>query len=132
MRVAHCFLSGAQFKAIVEYAPSQQVPKSNIKKDGREGTIMKGSWQSYYLTLPSVLSGTIPLCLFIIILSLVYFMELLDLEYLELLERITKPSEHLPSAEIQLERKEAERAGKLCHQHYPIKSTIFSQLTWPF
>lgn len=36
-------LSGAQFKALVEYAPSQQVPKSNIKKDGREGTITKGN-----------------------------------------------------------------------------------------
>ncbi|KAK3144708.1 hypothetical protein QOZ80_4AG0316760 [Eleusine coracana subsp. coracana] len=73
----HVFVNekGAQFKAIVEYAPSQQVPKSNIKKDGREGTIMK------------------------------------DPEYLEFLERISKPMEHLPSAEIQLERKEAERAA---------------------
>jgi hypothetical protein len=49
MCVAHCFLSGAQFKGILEYAPSQQVPKSNVKKDGREGTITKGSGQSYYL-----------------------------------------------------------------------------------
>ncbi|GJN02872.1 hypothetical protein PR202_ga20261 [Eleusine coracana subsp. coracana] len=73
----HVFVNekGAQFKAIVEYAPSQQVPKSNIKKDGREGTITK------------------------------------DPEYLEFLERISKPTEHLPSAEIQLERKEAERAA---------------------
>jgi regulator of nonsense transcripts 3 len=31
---------------------------------------------------------------------------------LEFLELIAKPTEHLPSAEIQLERKEAERAGK--------------------
>ncbi|XP_062225714.1 regulator of nonsense transcripts UPF3-like isoform X2 [Phragmites australis] len=76
----HVFVNekGAQFKALVEYAPSQQVPKSNVKKDGREGTIMK------------------------------------DPEYLEFLELISKPTEHLPSAEIQLERKEAERtaAGK--------------------
>ncbi|TVU00299.1 hypothetical protein EJB05_54287 [Eragrostis curvula] len=73
----HVFVNekGAQFKALVEYAPSQQVPKSNIKKDGREGTILK------------------------------------DPEYLEFLERISKPTEHLPSAEIQLERKEAERAA---------------------
>ncbi|CAL5067900.1 unnamed protein product [Urochloa decumbens] len=73
----HVFVNekGAQFKALVEYAPSQQVPKSNIKKDGREGTIMK------------------------------------DPEYLEFLELISKPTEHLPSAEIQLERKEAERAA---------------------
>ncbi|KAL6650572.1 hypothetical protein ACP70R_009497 [Stipagrostis hirtigluma subsp. patula] len=73
----HVFVNekGAQFKALVEYAPSQQVPKSNIKKDGREGTIMK------------------------------------DPEYLEFLELISKPAEHLPSAEIQLERKEAERAA---------------------
>jgi hypothetical protein len=34
---------------------------------------------------------------------------------LEFLELISKPTEHLPSAEIQLERKEAERAGKTCH-----------------
>ncbi|KAF8714792.1 hypothetical protein HU200_027320 [Digitaria exilis] len=73
----HVFVNekGAQFKALVEYAPSQQVPKSNIKKDGREGTITK------------------------------------DPEYLEFLELISKPTEHLPSAEIQLERKEAERAA---------------------
>lgn len=34
-----------------------------------------------------------------------------DPEYLEFLERISKPVENLPSADIQLERKEAERAG---------------------
>ncbi|XP_051217454.1 regulator of nonsense transcripts UPF3 isoform X1 [Lolium perenne] len=73
----HVFVNekGAQFKALVEYAPSQQVPKSNIKKDARQGTITK------------------------------------DPEYLEFLELISKPTEHLPSAEIQLERKEAERAA---------------------
>jgi hypothetical protein len=42
MYVIHGSLSGAQFKALVEYAPSQQVPKSNIKKDARQGTITKG------------------------------------------------------------------------------------------
>lgn len=36
---------------------------------------------------------------------------LVDPEYLEFLEFIAKPIENLPSAEIQLERKEAERAG---------------------
>ncbi|KAM3387160.1 hypothetical protein ACQJBY_010180 [Aegilops geniculata] len=73
----HVFVNekGAQFKALVEYAPSQQVPKPNIKKDARQGTITK------------------------------------DPEYLEFLELISKPTEHLPSAEIQLERKEAERAA---------------------
>ncbi|KAI3448361.1 hypothetical protein Pfo_005026 [Paulownia fortunei] len=73
----HVFVNekGAQFKAIVEYAPSQRVPKQWSKKDGREGTILK------------------------------------DPEYLEFLEFIAKPVENLPSAEIQLERKEAERAG---------------------
>ncbi|VAH48022.1 unnamed protein product [Triticum turgidum subsp. durum] len=53
----------------------KRVPKSNIKKDARQGTITK------------------------------------DPEYLEFLELISKPTEHLPSAEIQLERKEAERAA---------------------
>ncbi|TYJ03712.1 hypothetical protein E1A91_A12G046800v1 [Gossypium mustelinum] len=73
----HVFVSekGAQFKAVVEYAPSQRVPKQFSKKDGREGTISK------------------------------------DPEYLEFLEFLEKPVENLPSAEIQLERREAERAG---------------------
>ncbi|XP_060167603.1 regulator of nonsense transcripts UPF3 [Lycium barbarum] len=73
----HVFVNekGTQFKTIVEYAPSQRVPKQWSKKDGREGTILK------------------------------------DPDYLEFLEFISKPIENLPSAEIQLERKEAERAG---------------------
>ncbi|KAI3870784.1 hypothetical protein MKX03_006768 [Papaver bracteatum] len=73
----HVFVNekGAQFKAIVEYAPSQRVPKQWSKKDGRDGTILK------------------------------------DAEYLEFLELLAKPVENLPSAEIQLERREAERAG---------------------
>ncbi|KAK7271387.1 hypothetical protein RJT34_27239 [Clitoria ternatea] len=73
----HVFVNerGAQHKAIVEYAPSQRVPKSTAKKDGREGTIYK------------------------------------DPDYLEFLKLIAKPHEHLPSAEIQLERKEAEQSG---------------------
>ncbi|KAL8166934.1 hypothetical protein V2J09_008433 [Rumex salicifolius] len=73
----HVFVNekGAQFKAIVEYSPSQRVPKQIIKKDGREGTILK------------------------------------DPEYLDFLECIAKPPENLPSADVQLERREAERAG---------------------
>ncbi|XP_072969731.1 regulator of nonsense transcripts UPF3-like isoform X6 [Typha angustifolia] len=72
----HIFVNekGAQYKSIVEYAPSQHVPKGWSKKDGREGTIFK------------------------------------DPEYQEFLEILARPVEHLPSAEIQLERKEAERA----------------------
>jgi len=38
--------------------------------------------------------------------------EHLDPEYLEFLEFLAKPVENLPSAEIQLERRDAERAGK--------------------
>jgi regulator of nonsense transcripts 3 len=74
----HLFVNekGTQFKTIVEYAPSQRVPKQWAKKDGREGSILK------------------------------------DPEYLEFLEFLAKPVENLPSAEIQLERREAERAGK--------------------
>lgn len=37
------FRSGTQFKTIVEYAPSQRVPKQWSKRDGREGTIYKGT-----------------------------------------------------------------------------------------
>lgn len=73
----HVFVNekGTQFRTIVEYAPSQRVPKQWSKKDGREGSILK------------------------------------DPEYMEFLEFLAKPVENLPSAEIQLERKEAERAG---------------------
>lgn len=73
----HVFVNekGTQYKTIVEYAPSQRVPKQWSKRDGREGTIDK------------------------------------DPQYLEFLELLAKPVENLPSAEIQLERKEAERAG---------------------
>lgn len=39
------------------------------------------------------------------------FVGLVDPEYLEFLEFIAKPVENLPSAEIQLERREAERTG---------------------
>ena len=36
----------------------------------------------------------------------------LDPKYLEFLEMLSKPTENLPNTEIQLERKEAERAGQ--------------------
>lgn len=39
--------SGVQFKTIVEYAPSQRVPKQWSKKDGREGTLLKGTYLSF-------------------------------------------------------------------------------------
>ncbi|KAJ7967984.1 regulator of nonsense transcripts UPF3-like [Quillaja saponaria] len=73
----HVFVNekGTQFKTIVEYAPSQRVPRPWSKTDGREGTIHK------------------------------------DSEYLEFLELLAKPVENLPSAEIQLERREAERSA---------------------
>ncbi|XP_057429255.1 regulator of nonsense transcripts UPF3-like isoform X2 [Lotus japonicus] len=72
----HVFLNekGTQFKLIVEYAPSQRVPRHCSKKDARDGTIYK------------------------------------DSEYLEFLELIAKPVENLPSAEIQLDKREAERS----------------------
>ncbi|MED6138015.1 hypothetical protein PIB30_070367 [Stylosanthes scabra] len=73
----HVFVNekGAQFKVMVEYAPSQRVPRQWSKKDGRDGSIYK------------------------------------DSEYLEFLELLAKPVENLPSAEIQLEKREAERLG---------------------
>lgn len=73
----HVFVNekGVRHKALVEYAPSQRVPKPSSRKDGRDGTMYK------------------------------------DPDYLEFLKLIAKPVEHLPSAEIQLERKEAEQAG---------------------
>ncbi|XP_052484753.1 regulator of nonsense transcripts UPF3 isoform X8 [Gossypium raimondii] len=82
----HVFVNekGAQFKTIVEYAPSQCVPTLWAKNDDCEGTIFK-----------------------------VFLDEHLDPEYLEFLEFLAKPVENLPSAEIQLERREAERVGAL-------------------
>ncbi|XP_023646068.1 regulator of nonsense transcripts UPF3 isoform X2 [Capsella rubella] len=73
----HVFVNekGAQYKAIVEYAPSQRVPTPADKKDLREGSISK------------------------------------DPDYLEFLKLIAQPVENLPSAEIQLERREAEQSG---------------------
>ena len=73
----HIFVNekGAQFKVMVENAPSQRVPRQWSKKDGRDGSIYK------------------------------------DSEYLEFLELLAKPVENLPSAEIQLEKREAERSG---------------------
>uniref|UniRef100_A0A1J3EWE4 Regulator of nonsense transcripts UPF3 n=1 Tax=Noccaea caerulescens TaxID=107243 RepID=A0A1J3EWE4_NOCCA len=73
----HVFVNekGAQYKAVVEYAPSQRVPKPCDKKDPREGSISK------------------------------------DPDYLEFLKLIAQPVENLPSAEIQLERREAEQSG---------------------
>ncbi|XP_024373687.1 uncharacterized protein [Physcomitrium patens] len=75
----HVFVNerGAQYKALVEYAPYQRVPKPRSKKDVREGTIFK------------------------------------DPEYLAFVEQLAKPAEYLPSAEIQLERREAEKAASL-------------------
>lgn len=69
------YLLGAQFKAIVEYAPSQRVPKPCDKKDPREGSITK------------------------------------DPDYLEFLKLLAQPVENLPSAEIQLKRREDEQSG---------------------
>eukprot|EP00252_Welwitschia_mirabilis_P023944 TRINITY_DN6911_c0_g1_i2.p1 TRINITY_DN6911_c0_g1~~TRINITY_DN6911_c0_g1_i2.p1 ORF type:complete len:296 (+),score=69.60 TRINITY_DN6911_c0_g1_i2:265-1152(+) len=71
----HFFVNekGTHYKAIVEYAPSQWVPKPTT--DAREGSIFQ------------------------------------DGEYLEFVEMLAKPVENLPSADIQLERKEAERAA---------------------
>lgn len=71
----HVFVNekGTQYKALVEYAPYQRVPKLWLKKDPREGSIFQ------------------------------------DPEYLKFTELIAKPIEYLPSAEAQLERKEAER-----------------------
>ncbi|KAJ6855457.1 regulator of nonsense transcripts UPF3-like [Populus alba x Populus x berolinensis] len=72
----HVFVNekGSQFKAIVEYAPFQHVPKSCPHKDYREGTIYT------------------------------------DPDYLEFLKLIAKPARNPPSAEIKLERKEAEES----------------------
>lgn len=71
----HVFVNekGTQYKASVEYAPFQRVPKLWLKKDPREGSILQ------------------------------------DAEYLKFTELIAKPVEYLPSAEAQLEKKEADR-----------------------
>lgn len=47
-----------------------------------------------------------------------------DPDYIEFLKIIAKPAEHLPSAEIQLERREAEQAGLL--SFYIFTCTMYS------
>lgn len=47
--LTHSLLSGTQFKTVVEYAPSQRVAKHMSKKDGREGTIYKGTLHQFSL-----------------------------------------------------------------------------------
>lgn len=109
-------ISGTQFKVIVEYAPSQRVPKQWSKKDGREGTIGKGN--RGLSSMQSMIANSLPN----LSLTASCFDELVDPEYLEFLESVSKPVENLPSAEIQLERKEAERAG----QPQNFSNTFFS------
>lgn len=50
--------SGSQFKIIVEYAPSQRIPKHWPKKDGREGTIFKGNQSLFWYKLTHTFFGT--------------------------------------------------------------------------
>jgi hypothetical protein len=38
--------AGTQYKAMVEYAPNQRVPKLWHKKDAREGTIAQGNLEA--------------------------------------------------------------------------------------
>lgn len=51
---------GTQFKTIVEYAPSQRVPKHWPKKDAREGTILKGIKMMSWLHVPYILCPFLP------------------------------------------------------------------------
>ncbi|KAH1204355.1 Regulator of nonsense transcripts UPF3 [Glycine max] len=80
----HVFVNekGSQFKVIVEYAPSQRVPRQ---------------WSKRMVVMEPYIKHL--------------HGELLDSEYLEFLELLAKPVENLPSAEIQLEKREAERSG---------------------
>mmetsp|Transcript_8355 Transcript_8355/g.14391 ORF Transcript_8355/g.14391 Transcript_8355/m.14391 type:complete len:501 (+) Transcript_8355:105-1607(+) len=75
----HLFVNerGNQFRAQIEYAPSQKVPKSRQRRDPREATIEK------------------------------------DPEYLKFVEDLSKPEEYLPSAELQLEKRDAEGKAAL-------------------
>ncbi|KAL9271853.1 Regulator of nonsense transcripts UPF3-like protein [Drosera capensis] len=104
----HVFVNekGAQFKATVEYAPSQRVPKPNGKGDAREGTIFKGSNNSVNLLYFRIWHSW-----WVIADELIRHPYGIDPEYLEFLEQISKPAEHLPSADVQLERREAELEG---------------------
>lgn len=75
----HLFVNerGKPYKASVEYAPHQKVPKQSLKGDAEEGLISE------------------------------------DPEYLEFLEASSRPVKSLPSAEVQIERKEAEKRSRL-------------------
>eukprot|EP00976_Prorocentrum_cordatum_P052291 1055290-Prorocentrum_minimum.AAC.1 len=75
----HLFVNerGHQFRAHIEFAPSQKVPKARQRRDPREGTIEK------------------------------------DPDYLKFVEELSKPEEQLPSAEVQLEKRDAEEKAAL-------------------
>lgn len=77
----HVFLNekGTHFKVTVEYAPSQRVPNHSSKNQPNPD--------------PDARDGTI----------------FKDPEYLQFLQQIAKPVENLPSAEIQLDKREAQR-----------------------
>jgi hypothetical protein len=47
---------GAQYRAVVEYAPYQRVPKPRSKKDVREGTIMKGMVEESFISMWGLLA----------------------------------------------------------------------------
>lgn len=52
--------TGTQFKMIVEYAPLQRVPKLCTKKDGREGTIFKGTKMIIFCGLRATFMPSFP------------------------------------------------------------------------
>ena len=45
---AGAILTGTQYKAMVEYAPNQRVPKLWHKKDAREGAILQGKTNGWH------------------------------------------------------------------------------------
>ena len=47
-----------------------------------------------------------------------------DPDYLEFLELLAQPVENLPSAEIQLERREVEQSGSSFENKFPLQSVV--------
>lgn len=102
------FISGVQYKATVEYAPSKSVPKPSVK-DGRDGTIFIGILTIFTCIFIFYVSDGINFSFTNTFLNFGCFFA--DPEYLEFLKLIAEPFENQRSAGNQLKIKETDQMG---------------------
>lgn len=112
------------------------LPHSEFQNSGLKKMVVKGPFlKVVFFFFPVHLVN-----LHILVNESQYFTSILfgltDQEYMEFLEFLAKPVENLPSAEVQLERREAERSGqlntfsiiKLQHNTETAKVVCFNQI----